>query len=123
MGVNGYFFLEKPRKKQSLSSHLYGIQEGVKKRLQAVPMPGEMSLPKKDQDLLQKSRLETARLNVNNVVRTKTYLDFYRLYPEIRWAFLAHMVSRNGRCFFFFRTEQLAYFSRCLSAIFSVYGE
>jgi hypothetical protein len=30
------------------------------------------------------------------VTRTKAYLDFYRIHPEIQWAFLGHMVSRNG---------------------------
>nr|WP_319922061.1 DUF2515 family protein [Neobacillus dielmonensis] len=34
--------------------------------------------------------------NVNNVTRTKAYLDFYMRHPEIHWAFLGHMVSRNG---------------------------
>lgn len=34
--------------------------------------------------------------NKNNVSRTKAYLDFYRQHPEIHWAFLGHMVSRNG---------------------------
>lgn len=34
--------------------------------------------------------------NLNNVTRTKAYLDFYLRYPEVRWAFLGHMVSRNG---------------------------
>ncbi|WP_235872193.1 DUF2515 family protein [Siminovitchia acidinfaciens] len=38
----------------------------------------------------------TGLLNVNNVSRTKAYLDFYRQYPEIHWAFLGHAVSRNG---------------------------
>ncbi|WP_245671151.1 DUF2515 family protein [Pseudobacillus wudalianchiensis] len=122
--------MEKLRKKQSLPSHLYGIQEGVKKRLQAVPMLGEMSLPKKGQDLLQKIRLETARLNVNKVVRTKAYLDFYRLYPEIRWAFLAHMISRNGgwnmtdlrsdlhSCFFNEEKRQVIFLERSNRLIF-----
>lgn len=39
---------------------------------------------------------KTAEHNLNNVTRTKAYLDFYRLHPEIHWAFLGHMVSRNG---------------------------
>ncbi|WP_462411786.1 DUF2515 family protein [Neobacillus sp. Marseille-QA0830] len=39
---------------------------------------------------------EAAWHNVNNVTRTKAYLDFYLRHPEIHWAFLGHMVSRNG---------------------------
>ncbi|HZG71456.1 MAG TPA: DUF2515 family protein, partial [Chondromyces sp.] len=46
--------------------------------------------------LLGKIRCKTKEMNVNNVTRTKAYLDFYLQYPEIHWAFLGHMVSRNG---------------------------
>jgi hypothetical protein len=35
-------------------------------------------------------------LNKDNITRTKAYLDFYLQHPEITWAFLASMVSRNG---------------------------
>ncbi len=52
--------------------------------------------PWEDQQLLQMIRLKTKQLNVNNVTRTKAYLDFYIFRPEIHWAFLGHMVSRNG---------------------------
>ena len=38
----------------------------------------------------------TRLLNRNNVTRTKAYLDFYNSHPNIHWAFLGHMVSRNG---------------------------
>lgn len=34
--------------------------------------------------------------NLNNVTRTMAYLEIYQQYPEIHWAFLGHMVSRNG---------------------------
>ncbi len=39
---------------------------------------------------------ETKMNNVDNISRTKAYLDFYIKHPEINWAFLASMVSRNG---------------------------
>jgi hypothetical protein len=45
---------------------------------------------------LQQIRIKTKERNLNNVTRTKAYLDFYRLFPQIHWAFLGHMVSRNG---------------------------
>ena len=38
----------------------------------------------------------TNKYNVDNISRTKAYLKFYRTYPEIQWAFLASMVSRNA---------------------------
>ncbi len=56
----------------------------------------EQHLLRGDQQLLQLIRLKTEKLNVNNVTRTKAYLDFYIFRPEIHWAFLGHMVSRNG---------------------------
>jgi hypothetical protein len=34
--------------------------------------------------------------NRNNVTRTMAYWEIYRKHPELHWAFLAHMVSRNG---------------------------
>lgn len=49
-----------------------------------------------DLRFLKKIKNETARLNKNNVTRTKAYLDFYTHHPEIHWAFLGHLVSRNG---------------------------
>ncbi|MGJ7912765.1 DUF2515 family protein [Neobacillus sp. LXY-1] len=49
-----------------------------------------------DRKLLEKIRNQTKELNLNNVTRTKAYLEFYLKHPEIQWAFLGHMVSRNG---------------------------
>ncbi|MCY8938532.1 DUF2515 family protein [Peribacillus frigoritolerans] len=46
--------------------------------------------------LIKSIRTETAALNRNNITRTQAYLAFYNRNPEVHWAFLAHMVSRNG---------------------------
>jgi hypothetical protein len=46
--------------------------------------------------LLERINRKTEEHNLNNVTRTKAYLDFYLNHPEIQWAFLGHMVSRNG---------------------------
>jgi hypothetical protein len=54
----------------------------------------ELALSEKK--LLNKIRLITQDNNLNNVTRTKAYLEFYLRHPEIHWAFLGHMVSRNG---------------------------
>nr|WP_285891122.1 DUF2515 family protein [Paenibacillus pasadenensis] len=35
-------------------------------------------------------------MNRNNVTRTEAYRAFYLRRPEVHWALLAHMVSRNG---------------------------
>ncbi|MFD2973761.1 DUF2515 family protein [Peribacillus deserti] len=49
-----------------------------------------------EKGLIKKVRDKTEEYNRNNVTRTKAYLDFYLRNPEVHWAFLAHMVSRNG---------------------------
>ncbi|OXM17464.1 hypothetical protein CGZ75_03995 [Paenibacillus herberti] len=60
----------------------------------AVPqLPGG---PAGDAALVQRIRAETARMNRNNVTRTEAYRAFYLRRPEVHWALLAHMVSRNG---------------------------
>ncbi|MFC0211337.1 DUF2515 family protein [Paenibacillus chartarius] len=60
------------------------------------PPRGIAPLPAAEQYLVERLREEAARLNRNNVTRTAAYLDIYRQHPELHWAFLAHMVSRNG---------------------------
>lgn len=54
------------------------------------------NLGRRDQALIEKVKQNTQKLNINNVIRTKAYLDFFHKYSDIHWAFLAHMVSRNG---------------------------
>ncbi|MDU0203064.1 DUF2515 family protein [Paenibacillus sp. MAH-36] len=41
-------------------------------------------------------RARTRKENRNNVTRTMAYWACYQKYPELHWALLAHMVSRNG---------------------------
>lgn len=55
-----------------------------------------LNLSSEEQKLIQRINIQTSLLNKNNVTRTKAYLDFYQAHPEIHWAFLGHMVSRNG---------------------------
>jgi hypothetical protein len=81
--------------KQLLPGNLLLIKADLKK-YKSVSIPEEQYLSWGDQQLLQMIRLKTQQLNVNNVTRTKAYLDFYIFRPEIHWAFLGHMVSRNG---------------------------
>ncbi|RNA69326.1 DUF2515 family protein [Alteribacter keqinensis] len=49
-----------------------------------------------DRERIRAIRETTRGLNRNNVIRTEAYLSFYNKHPEVHWAFLAHMVSRNG---------------------------
>ncbi|SFA74371.1 Protein of unknown function [Lentibacillus halodurans] len=39
---------------------------------------------------------ETNEHNLDNISRTKAYQNFYMAFPEIKWAFVASMVSRNA---------------------------
>jgi len=57
---------------------------------------GKAELSKTEEMLLFKIRLETNELNVDNISRTNAYLNYYLQHPDIIWAFLASMVSRNG---------------------------
>jgi hypothetical protein len=49
-----------------------------------------------EEALIARIRLETEELNRNNVTRTEGYRNLYFRMPELHWALLAHMVSRNG---------------------------
>ncbi|MFD2381038.1 DUF2515 family protein [Paenibacillus xanthanilyticus] len=46
--------------------------------------------------LIQRIAHETAQANRNNVTRTEAYRLLYLRRPELHWALLAHLVSRNG---------------------------
>ncbi|WP_424765846.1 DUF2515 domain-containing protein [Paenibacillus sp. sgz302251] len=46
--------------------------------------------------LIARIRTETAAHNRNNVTRTEAYRSVFFRMPELHWALLAHMVSRNG---------------------------
>jgi hypothetical protein len=53
-------------------------------------------LTKEEMDILQQVREQTETANRNNLTRTQSYESYYLQHPEIHWAYLAHMVSRNG---------------------------
>lgn len=57
---------------------------------------GNTELTSSEYSIIQQIKEQTSALNINNVTRTMAYLDFYNQHPEIHWAFLGHMVSRNG---------------------------
>ncbi|MEB1807939.1 MAG: DUF2515 domain-containing protein [Bacillaceae bacterium] len=54
------------------------------------------SLSTDEKILLNDIKKKTKQLNKNNITRTNAYLQFYKKNPEVHWAFLAHLVSRNG---------------------------
>lgn len=81
-------------KKPQVSENLKEIKECLIKKRKT--KNANLYLAKEEEILLQQIRIKTNEWNLNNVTRTKAYLDFYRKFPEIHWAFLGHMVSRNG---------------------------
>ncbi|WP_010281981.1 DUF2515 family protein [Bacillus timonensis] len=86
--------LFKKKKKPRLSVSLLQIKKDIKRRQKRPNTFSHLSL--EEQLLIKQIKAMTKRLNLNNVTRTKAYLDFYLTHPEIHWAFLGHMVSRNG---------------------------
>lgn len=49
-----------------------------------------------DLSLAEEIVAETAKAGISNITRTASYLKCFQQYPELHWAFLAHMVSRNA---------------------------
>ena len=60
------------------------------------PKLHENQLNEAEYHLIEYIQHETKKRNVNNVTRTNAYFAYYQRFPEIHWAFLGHMVSRNG---------------------------
>ncbi|MFD0587900.1 DUF2515 domain-containing protein [Paenibacillus sp. GCM10027627] len=57
---------------------------------------GEAEWTPDEKMLIERIRTETAEANRNNVTRTEAYRNLYFRSPELHWALLAHLVSRNG---------------------------
>ncbi|RUQ29343.1 DUF2515 domain-containing protein [Peribacillus cavernae] len=53
-------------------------------------------LTKFEQGLINKINALMEKSNQDNISRTKAYEYFFSIHPEIKWAFLAGMVSRNA---------------------------
>ncbi|MNJ43832.1 hypothetical protein D3C77_388580 [compost metagenome] len=49
-----------------------------------------------DRELAEDILAATSRAGISNITRTAAYLECYEACPELHWAFLAHMVSRNA---------------------------
>lgn len=58
--------------------------------------PREDEWSEGDLALAEEIALATSRAGSSNITRTEAYLACYQAYPELHWAFLAHMVSRNA---------------------------
>nr|WP_245979896.1 DUF2515 family protein [Peribacillus asahii] len=70
------------------------MKQDLKVRSQQPSIKTELS--SEERTLIEQIKFKTNKSNQNNITRTKAYLDFYQCHPEVHWAFLGHMVSRNG---------------------------
>jgi len=48
------------------------------------------------QYIVDSIKRKTKKRNIDNISRTQSYASFYEKHPEIKWSFLASMVSRNA---------------------------
>lgn len=60
------------------------------------PRPSAEALSAEDLQLAESIADETRQAGISNITRTAAYLACYEACPELHWAFLAHMVSRNA---------------------------
>ncbi|OAK74889.1 hypothetical protein ABB05_03345 [Lederbergia galactosidilytica] len=86
--------LKKKWSSQKITPELKAIKKELTKRFKVAIHVNQLN--DAEYNLIEYIRHETKNRNVDNVTRTNAYLDFYKRFPEIHWAFLGHMVSRNG---------------------------
>lgn len=76
---------------------IHDVKRELKKKSKGkFPTNESIRLTPEEKRIIQSVEENTKRWNKNNVTRTYAYFQFYQRYPEIHWAFLGHMVSRNG---------------------------
>lgn len=92
--MNSRLHKYKAKKQPKFSAALLKIKKELKKKEGKNGTIKRLSLEEKK--LLEKIQHQTERFNINNITRTNAYLHFYNKYQDIHWAFLGHMVSRNG---------------------------
>lgn len=83
-------------KKKSIEHHLLTLKEELAEKPKSIMEKPIPPLQMWEQNIIDSIQNVTNKLNVNNVTRTAAYLDFFTRHPDIHWALLGHMVSRNG---------------------------
>ncbi|MBY0123608.1 DUF2515 family protein [Bacillus sp. S/N-304-OC-R1] len=78
-----------------LLDSLSDVKKDLKKKMKKKSSCHPPSLSENDKKCIELIREQTRQLNQNNVTRTQAYLQFYLQYPEVHWALLGHMISRN----------------------------
>ncbi|KFM98506.1 DUF2515 domain-containing protein [Bacillus clarus] len=75
---------------------LFNIKNELKQKNKLNLSTNTSTLTKEEKIIIATIKERTKQMNRNNVTRTRAYYQFYIRYPEIHWALLGHMVSRNG---------------------------
>ncbi|PGC55180.1 hypothetical protein COM24_10645 [Bacillus toyonensis] len=81
---------------KALPLSLFDVKNELKQKSKLIHSDTMYTLTKEEQFIINNIKIQTEQLNKNNVTRTRAYYQFYIGYPEIHWALLGHMVSRNG---------------------------
>ncbi|KPU55695.1 DUF2515 domain-containing protein [Bacillus wiedmannii] len=81
---------------KALPLSLFDVKNELKQKSKLIHSGSMYKLTKEEQLIINNIKIQTEQLNKNNVTRTHAYYQFYTRYPEIHWALLGHMVSRNG---------------------------
>ncbi len=71
------------------------VKKELKKKMKKKSSALLSCLSEVDKQYIHLIKEHTRQLNQNNITRTQAYLQFYLQHPEIHWALLGHMVSRN----------------------------
>lgn len=77
------------------SEAIAALELELKKKLLQAYTPS-LKLNQEDIGLIAKIQELAHRENRNNITRTKAYWTIFTEHPELHWALLAHLVSRNG---------------------------
>ncbi|WP_392396614.1 DUF2515 family protein [Paenibacillus rubinfantis] len=72
------------------------IEEQLRRTAPSRPASTGEEYSAEDLRLVEAIAEETRLAGANNISRTAAYLACYQTCPELHWAFLAHMVSRNA---------------------------
>lgn len=82
---------------KTMPHSLLDIKNELMKKCENKQLPVKTwKLTEEERVLIHQINDQTRKHNKNNVTRTQAYYRFYLRYPEIQWALLGHMVSRNG---------------------------
>lgn len=81
----------------SNTAEIRAIRHLLQQRLASPAPPADPAeLTGEDRELYARIRTATDRANRNNLTRTAAYWELFVQAPELHWALLAHLVSRNG---------------------------